>query len=386
MRGSLVISAGLHALILGFAMSSFSAPRTLEVTDVEALPIDIVPIEEITQIQQGEKTEPLAEIAAPKPTKRPEPVADAENVGDNTVDLSAQKTDQAAEREVVAEAPPKAAETPVPSNVPDVEPEPKPEPVQAAKPEPAPVEPEPAETAESEPAPPEPEPVEAAEPAPASEPAPQETEVAALPPEPDPVAEAIENTPAEPEFEALPQAGPVPSAKPKPETPKKTETAPAEKKPEPQKQVETASASSKKSDFNADEIAALLNKEEAKGGGAKRSTETASLGGSQTTRGNTLTQSEMDALRGQIQKYWNIIPGMADGGDVRVTVKMRLDQSGNIVGNPEVSASGGSPGTQQTLAGSARRAVLRAQPYTLPAEKYASWSEVIVHFDPSQMF
>ena len=209
-----------------------------------------------------------------------------------------------------------------------------------------------------------------------AEPEPAPVEVAALPaePTPDPVAEAItEAAPAEPQFTALPTAGPVP-----------------EKRPEPQKTVAKAEAqektSTKESDFNADQVAALLNKQDAAGGGAKRTTETASLGGTQTTRGNTLSQSEMDALRGQIQKYWNIIPGMADGGDVRVTVRMRLDPAGNIIGEPDVSASGGSAGTRGTLSGSARRAVLRAQPYQLPKEKYDSWSDVIVNFDPSQMF
>jgi hypothetical protein len=91
-------------------------------------------------------------------------------------------------------------------------------------------------------------------------------------------------------------------------------------------------------------------------------------------------------LRGQIQRYWNIIPGLADGGDVRVTVKMKLDVSGNIIGQPDVSATGGSTATRGTLASSAKRAVLRAQPYQLPAEKYDSWADVIVNFDPSQMF
>ncbi|WP_244447223.1 cell envelope integrity protein TolA, partial [Hoeflea sp. BAL378] len=148
----------------------------------------------------------------------------------------------------------------------------------------------------------------------------------------------------------------------------------------------TETASTKESDFNADEVAALLNKQDAQGGGAKRTTETASLGGERTTRGNTLSQSEMDALRGQIQKNWNIIPGMADGGEVRVTVRMRLDMAGNIVGEPDVTATGGSDGVRRTLSGSARRAVLKSQPYQLPQEKYDSWAEVIVNFDPSQMF
>jgi hypothetical protein len=95
----------------------------------------------------------------------------------------------------------------------------------------------------------------------------------------------------------------------------------------------------------------------------------------------------MDALRGQIQKYWNIIPGMADGGDVRVTVRMRLDQAGNIVGQPDVDRRPAARRARAArCAGSARRAVLRAQPYQLPKEKYDSWAEVIVNFDPSQMF
>ncbi|MBW3096295.1 hypothetical protein [Pseudohoeflea coraliihabitans] len=367
MKGSLIISTGLHALVLAVALSSFTAPRTLEVADVEALPVDIIPIEEITQIQQGEKTAPVAETAAPKPTQRPDPVEDAETVGDNTADLSANENAEAAEREVVADAPPKPSEKPVPTPEPDVKPEPKPEPV-----------PEPVTKAEPAPAPIEP----------AEQPAePEPTELASLPPEPDPVAEAIEQAPPEPEFSALPSAGPVPQRRPEPAPKEAAPKEVAKVEPKPETRQPTASASSsKESDFNADEIAALLNKDTAKGGGAKRSTETASLGGAQTTRGETLSQSEMDALRGQIQKYWNIIPGMADGGDVRVTVRMKLDPAGNIVGNVNVSASGGSAGTRGTLASSARRAVLRAQPYTLPVAKYDAWSEVVVHFDPSQLF
>ena len=356
MKGSLATSATLHAVLIGFALTSFSAPKTMQVADIESLPVDIVPIEELTQIQQGDKKAPIAEKAAPKPTQRPDPVPDAVNTGDNTVDLKAAENAKPSPREVVAEAPPKPAEKPAP------EPEPKPEPVKEAVKEPPPP---------------------TAKPEPKAEPTPKPQEVASLPaePQPDPVSEAIAAAPAEPEapaapkeeFAALPTSGPVPVSRPTPQRPQ-------------QKPAAESGGSTKKSDFNADEVAALLNKQEAEGGGAKRSQETASLGGSRTTRGERLSQSEMDALRGQIQKYWNIIPGMADGGDVRVTVKMRLDPQGNIIGEPEVSATGGSAGTRGTLAGSARRAVLRAQPYTLPKEKYDAWADVIVNFDPSQMF
>ena len=356
MKGSLATSTILHALVLGVALSSFTAPRTLEVADVEAFPVSIVPIEDITQIQQGKKTAPVAEKAAPTPTARPDVVPDAENAGDNTVDLKSAETATPSPKEVVSQAPPKPAEKPAPQPEPAPE-APAPEPVKVPEPEPA------AETP----------PAVAEKPA---EPAPDPVDVAALPAEttPDPVAEAItEAAPAEPQFAALPSAGPVPQTRPEPA---KTVVKPAA----------SESASSKESDFNADEVAALLNKQDATGGGAKRTTETASLGGERSTRGNTLSQSEMDALRGQIQKYWSIIPGIADGGEVRVTVSMRLDPAGNIIGEPDVTATGGSAGTRGTLSGGARRAVLRAQPYQLPKEKYDSWAEVIVHFDPSQMF
>lgn len=357
MKGSLATSTVLHVLVLGVALSSFTAPRTLEVEDVESFPVSIVPIEEITQIQQGKKTAPISEKAAPTPTSRPEPVPDAQNAGDNSVDLKSSEAAKPSPKEVVSEAPPKPAEKPAPKPEPAPK-TPTPEPVKVAEPKPQP-EPAPKPAAEKP-----------------AEPKPAPVEVAALPaePTPDPVADAItEAAPAEPQFASLPSSGPVPQTR-----------------PEPQKTVAKPEApetpSTKESDFNADQVAALLNKQDAAGGGARRTTETASLGGAQTTRGNTLSQSEMDALRGQIQKYWNIIPGMADGGDVRVTVKMRLDPAGNIIGEPDVTASGGSAGTRGTLSGSARRAVLRAQPYQLPKEKYDSWSDVIVNFDPSQMF
>ena len=55
-----------------------------------------------------------------------------------------------------------------------------------------------------------------------------------------------------------------------------------------------------------------------------------------------------------------IIPGMADATEVRIKVTMQLDQDGNIVGEPEVVASGGSEAARRALAGGARRAILKS--------------------------
>lgn len=355
MKGSLGTSLVLHSLVLGWALVSLGSPASFEVADVEALPVDIIPVESITQIQQGDKTAPMAEQAAPVPTSKPNIVENAENAGDNDIDLKSPPTPAKRPVETEVAAAPEKTEMPLPNpttetnEVKEIVPEetaPKPTEVAAlpdSKPETAP-------TPEPEPTP---------------EPAPAETVAEEMP---------------------LPQSVPVPAARPQPP---KEQAKPAEKPAEKvaDKKQETAkSTSSKESDFNADEIAALLNKQEAAGGGAKRSTETASLGGRKTTSGSKLSQSELDALRGQIQNNWSIIAGIEGADDVIITVSMKLDETGGIIGRPKVSATGGSDTARRTLEGSALRAVMRSAPFkNLPVEKYDAWSEVIVNFDPSEM-
>ena len=369
MKGSLATSAVIHSLVLTWALVSLGSPESFDVANVEAMPVDIVSIEELTQIQQGDKKAEMKEKAAPVPTKKQTPVENAENAGENDVDLKNLPTPEEKPRDIETAAAPEKAEKVV--QTPDTKP------VEEVKQE-----------------------------EPASEPS---TEVAALPetkqevkPDPKPEATPSEEKPAEVEdAEALPDKIPLPEMKPKFET-KKTETAekPAEKKVETAK-AETAKTPDRKkdqkkkqekasslndSDFNSDEIAALLNKEKTAGGGAKRSQEQAALGGKKTTSGTKLSLSEMDALRGQIQNNWSIIPGLADSADVRIQVKMQLDQNGDIIGEPEVVATGGSDSARRALAGGARRAIMKSRPFKgLPPEKYDAWSEVVVNFDPSQM-
>ena len=350
MRAALTTSAVMHAVLIGFGLFSLSAPRAFEVADIAALPVDIIPVESITQIQEGDKKAPLAEKPAPLPTERPEIVPDAVKVGENSLDTEAKPT-----------------------------PEPKPRPVEAAAlPEPSPrPEPKPAEE-------PKPEPV--VEPTPPIVPA---TEVKPEPEprqkvEPDPVKETIAAVESEAEAVALPEEAPAPAARPQPAR-AQTAKAPDRKETEtPKKQA--AKPKSDEKQFDADEVAALLNKEKASGGGAKRSSEQAALGGDKATTGETLSQSEMDALRGQVQRCWNIPAGAADAGDLRVSVKFRLDRSGALEGSPEIIAGGGTAGVERAAAEAARRAVSRCSPYTLPAEKYEAWADVIVNFDPSEMF
>ena len=371
MRGNLVASAILHGAVLVWAMVSIGAPASFEVADVEALPVDIIPVESITQTQQGDEKATMKEKAAPIPTNKPTKVENAENAGDNDVDLKTPPTpEKKPEATETAAAPPKTEKVLPKTDT-------KPNEVKEIQKE---------ET----------------ETAPATEVAAKAEPVKEVKPDPKPEVkpEAKPEEAAEaPAEEPLPDNVPVPVSKPKPEQKKAEEAKPVEtataesqtaKTPDrkkDEKKKETAkSTSSKESDFNADDIAAELNKQDAKGGGAKRSTEMAALGGKKNTGGDTLSQSEMDALRGQIQNNWSVIPGMADATDVRIQVKFQLDESGAIIGDPEVTATGGTESTRNALAGGAYRAVRKSAPFkNLPRDKYDAWSEVIVNFDPSEL-
>lgn len=353
MKAGLTTSVILHAAVLGFGLVSLSSPRAFEVADVEALPVDIVPIESITQIQQGDKKAPAKEKPAPLPTTKPDIVENAQKVGENTIDTDKPPT---------PEAKPKPVETAAASAP---SPEPAPRPIEDKKPEPV-------KQPEAKPVP-----VPATEVTPEPQPK-QEVK-------PDPAPETAVTETAQAEAMQLPESAPSPEARPQPPQAQTAKTPERKEAEKPAKEQANKPKSDEK-EFNADEVAALLNKEKAAGGGAKRSTQQASLGGEKDTGGTKLSQSEMDALRGQVQRCWSIPAGAMDGDSLRVSVKFKLDRSGALEGSPEIIDGGGASGVQRAAAEAARRAVVRCSPYTLPADKYDAWADVIVNFDPSEMY
>ena len=368
MRASLATSVTLHALVLRWGLVNLSAPEAFDVDDVEALPVELVSIAELTQIQEGAEDAPKDGPASPEETTPPEPEPDAVNVGSQELDQSTPETETQ-----------KAAE---------VEEARLPDPVEAPLPRPAPRE-------ESTPVvedTPEPESTPATEIAPV--PAPKE-EVT-----PDPIEEAIAAAEPEPapepeqEFVELPSALPTPQTRPEAPKPVETaeaseESAPAQTAKTPERKIEEnqqsqSAAQTEETEEKADEVASLLNREQGSGGGSKANNQQASAGGTKTTTGNTLTQSEMDSLRGQIQACWSV-PASAQGEEgLRVSVQFQLTQGALIEGKPRVTASSGN----RQLDESAVRAVARcgAKGFQLPSDKYDSWRDVVVNFDPSEMF
>ncbi len=319
------ISGAAHLAILTWAVVSIAAPRPLEVPEVDAMPVDIVPIEELTKSIEGSIDAAPADTPAPTPTRAPPRPEPAENPGETA-------------RDVEADAPEPTPEPPVEQV------EAQPEPVEPA-PEPEPVPEPPAPEARPEPEPPEP-----AEP---------RTDIAAL------AEQAEAESEPEPEEDELDLPEQVAAPKPRPEPPKLVEAR------QPPKETQTA----------------LLDKATPSAGGAKRSEQPASQGVAKANNAVKMSASEIDALRGQIQKCWNVgaLAGADDAASLRAKVVFRLNRNGEIDGRPEASASGSDATTNRTFAGGARRAVQRCAPYKLPPEKYETWADVTVNFSLADM-
>ena len=99
-----------------------------------------------------------------------------------------------------------------------------------------------------------------------------------------------------------------------------------------------------------------------------------------------LTLSEIDAFRAQMQRCWSPPSGARDAEDLRILVRLSLTPTGAISAGPVVvnRARLGDP-FFRAAAESVLRAIRRCQPFTMPVEKYASWRNIELTFDPSRM-
>jgi colicin import membrane protein len=178
------------------------------------------------------------------------------------------------------------------------------------------------------------------------------------PPKPDPIAEKLKQPDEPKQTKTEPQ--PLPPKKPP-------------QKPQPK--------------FDADKIAALLDKRDPQRNAATgiEANATPSLG---TAAGAAaqLSQSEIDALRARLMALWNPPVGMQDAQQTQVTIRIRFRKDGTLAVGPQVLTSGS--GAQfNAMRDSAVRAVFVGQPYTmLRPEHYDQWKEIDFTFDTRQMF
>jgi len=95
------------------------------------------------------------------------------------------------------------------------------------------------------------------------------------------------------------------------------------------------------------------------------------------------------AIRSQIAPCWNPPSGGADVQAMTAVLRIRLNKDGSVAAAPEfVSQTGATAGNQayaRAFVETARRAVLRCAPLTLPADMFGYWQEFELNFDPRLM-
>jgi outer membrane biosynthesis protein TonB len=212
----------------------------------------------------------------------------------------------------------------------------------------------------------EPPPKPQAKPAPPPQAAPQppKSEVAVVVPE------------EKPEAPPEPRAVPTPRAKPSP--PKKSED-------------KATAKDDKRYKFDPSRIAALIDKTPRKESAPEVPPEQDRPAVvSRTARafeGQALTLSEVDALRAQIEKCWIVQAGARYAEELVVRIRIYLNPDGTLRGEPQIvdRARLESDPYFRAAAESAARAILKCQPFRMPADKYDRWRDIELTFDTREM-
>lgn len=100
--------------------------------------------------------------------------------------------------------------------------------------------------------------------------------------------------------------------------------------------------------------------------------------------GSQLSASEMDMIREQISRCWNVPAGARDAKDLVVEIRVQVGQDGTVTTAQIVDSGRMSDPLWRAAAESARRAFFNPQctPLKLPADKYATWKDMVVDFNP----
>lgn len=197
------------------------------------------------------------------------------------------------------------------------------------------------------------------------------------PPPPPPPPEEVEVAPPEPEEKPAPPPEPpkqvVEAAKPPPAPPVPRQR-PRPEPPQPQ--------------FNVDSVLALLDSRAPKAPPPEAPVAETPMKGLGAQNASTLDLR--DALLSQIRECWNVPVGAPTPEKLIVQVRVFLTRDGSLAQppllEPQTRAAAASNPYMRTAAEAALRAVNVCEPYKLlPTDRYDSWREIVMTFDPSRM-
>jgi colicin import membrane protein len=363
-RGGLATSVVLHAAILAWALFTIQAQRELRIPDPEPIAVDLVNASDLTRLRQGARNAKQLE-SKPNEAPRAEP-----------------SKKEAPKPTPVAAAPPPPPPPP-PPEPPKEEPkeEPKKE-VASLPPPPAPTLPPPA----------------AVPPAPAPD---EQKKLDELLKEQERQAEEQKKLEEQKKAEEqkkiedqkrLEEERKQAELKKKLEEEKKRKQAELKKKLDEEKKRKEAEA--KKKQFDAENIAALLNKVPDKGAprpsvplDVQAKTKGPVLGAAEG-RDNVLSASEkallVQIIRQCVQSRWNLSAGGEDAMNMVIKLRLQFRPDGTLSAPPQVTNSQNTPYFLAASEG-AVRAAQSCEPYSLPSEKYEWWKDVLMTFSLRDM-
>ena len=342
MKAGITVSAVGHLGLIALAIVGVGMTRPYEAPPVDSIAVDLISIEEFSNIRRGTLDSTIVETETPSVVEDDTPAELAQPTG-NT------EEDQPTPEDT-------AVVTPAPTQETAPEPVPEPEPIEEELPEPEPepeVQPEPAPEPEPEPDP---------------EPAAPEPELAA--PE---VAEEPAEVAPQPRMRTASLEQKRADFKKQQEDEKKKREAEEKRKREEAERQREAKLQEQEDARLADEVANIINTEESRG--ATTGEGGVATLGKETGQAARLSQSQLDALIAQIKGCLSVPMGAADAG-ITAQLEFNLDAAGQVTGMPVITRQPAST-LEQALASAAQRAVMRCGPYAV-----AAGQQVRATFDP----
>ncbi|QCK88450.1 cell envelope integrity protein TolA [Phreatobacter aquaticus] len=149
--------------------------------------------------------------------------------------------------------------------------------------------------------------------------------------------------------------------------------------------------------FDPNSIAARLNTSQTQANDRRQASRTEATGASAPMRTASLGTAtgaaarisgrESDAIRAWVERCWEIPIAAREGDSPAVRLRISFNPDGTVSARPEVQNPRGDSNFQ-VLANSAVRAVMRCSAeggVRLPRERYDTWRDVVLNFDPKEM-
>ena len=218
-------------------------------------------------------------------------------------------------------------------------------------------------------------------------------------PVPPPSAEAPPPTPEPPKPpETKPASPPVlkpPEPKPEPKPSEKAEAPRPREKPEPPQQMAKNEPKAEQKKYDPGQFETLLKNLAAQSTVSSpdpppQRPRVASARPSSQPRaplGSQITASEVDLVRQQIARCWNVPAGARDAKDLVVEVRVAVDPDGTVRQATIVDQGRLGDPFYRAAAESARRAFFNplCRPLHLPPDKYSIWKDLVVDFSPKDI-